>query len=126
MIDGRPSVLYDAVALLPAMIDDLIQESTARDFVADAFAHCEFIEFGIARKTCDAINGITEERRRDHEGPEGKPALDAGLLAAAQAVEHYEMSRYGTLRTWAEELGCQTPPSFFRRRSTKRKQRTRP
>lgn len=33
------------------------------------------------------------------------PALDAGLLAAAQAVEHYEMSRYGTLRTWAEELG---------------------
>jgi ferritin-like metal-binding protein YciE len=35
----------------------------------------------------------------------GSPALDAGLLAAAQAVEHYEMSRYGTLRTWAEELG---------------------
>jgi ferritin-like metal-binding protein YciE len=33
------------------------------------------------------------------------PALDAGLLAAAQGVEHYEMSRYGTLRTWAEELG---------------------
>ena len=33
------------------------------------------------------------------------PALDAGLLAAAQAVEHYEISRYGTLRTWAEELG---------------------
>ena len=33
------------------------------------------------------------------------PALDAGLLAAAQAVEHYEMARYGTLRTWAEELG---------------------
>ena len=35
----------------------------------------------------------------------GTPALDAGLLAAAQAVEHYEISRYGTLRTWAEELG---------------------
>jgi ferritin-like metal-binding protein YciE len=35
----------------------------------------------------------------------GSPALHAGLLAAAQAVEHYEMSRYGTLRTWAEELG---------------------
>ena len=33
------------------------------------------------------------------------PALDAGLLAAAQAVEHYEISRYGTLCTWAEELG---------------------
>ena len=35
----------------------------------------------------------------------GMPAHDAGLLAAAQAVEHYEMTRYGTLRTWAEELG---------------------
>jgi ferritin-like metal-binding protein YciE len=35
----------------------------------------------------------------------GKPALDAGLLAAAQAVEHYEISRYGTLKTWANELG---------------------
>jgi ferritin-like metal-binding protein YciE len=35
----------------------------------------------------------------------GMPALDAGLLAAAQAVEHYEISRYGTLSTWAEELG---------------------
>jgi ferritin-like metal-binding protein YciE len=35
----------------------------------------------------------------------GSPALDAGLLAAAQAVEHYEISRYGTFRTWAEELG---------------------
>jgi ferritin-like metal-binding protein YciE len=33
------------------------------------------------------------------------PALDAGLLAAAQAVEHYEMSRYGSLKTWASELG---------------------
>ena len=35
----------------------------------------------------------------------GAPALDAGLLAAAQAVEHYEIARYGTLRTWAAELG---------------------
>jgi ferritin-like metal-binding protein YciE len=35
----------------------------------------------------------------------GMPALDAGLLAAAQAVEHYEISRYGTLKTWAKELG---------------------
>ena len=35
----------------------------------------------------------------------GMPALDAGLVSAAQAVEHYEMARYGTLRTWAEELG---------------------
>jgi ferritin-like metal-binding protein YciE len=35
----------------------------------------------------------------------GAPALDAGLLGAAQAVEHYEIARYGTLKTWAAELG---------------------
>jgi ferritin-like metal-binding protein YciE len=35
----------------------------------------------------------------------GSPALDAGLLSGAQAVEHYEISRYCTLRAWAEELG---------------------
>jgi ferritin-like metal-binding protein YciE len=56
-------------------------------------------------KTCDAINGITDEGAEIMEEYEGAPALDAGLLAAAQAVEHYEISRYGTLRTWAEELG---------------------
>lgn len=56
-------------------------------------------------KTCDAIVGITEEGAEIMKDYKGSPALDAGLLAAAQAVEHYEISRYGTLRTWAEELG---------------------
>jgi ferritin-like metal-binding protein YciE len=56
-------------------------------------------------KTCDAILGITDEGAEIMEEYEGSAALDAGLLAAAQAVEHYEMSRYGTLRTWALELG---------------------
>jgi ferritin-like metal-binding protein YciE len=56
-------------------------------------------------KTCAAINGITEEGAEIMDEYKGTPALDAGLLASAQAVEHYEMTRYGTLRTWAEELG---------------------
>jgi ferritin-like metal-binding protein YciE len=56
-------------------------------------------------KTCDAINGITDEGAEVMTEYKGTPALDPGLLAAAQAVEHYEISRYGTLRTWAEELG---------------------
>jgi ferritin-like metal-binding protein YciE len=56
-------------------------------------------------KTCDAIMGILDEGKEIMDEYKGSPALDAGLLAAAQAVEHYEMSRYGTLRTWAEELG---------------------
>jgi ferritin-like metal-binding protein YciE len=56
-------------------------------------------------KTCHAIVGIVEEGQEIAKEYKGSPALDAGLLAAAQAVEHYEISRYGTLRTWAEELG---------------------
>lgn len=56
-------------------------------------------------KTCEAINGITKEGSEIMTDFKGMPALDAGLLAAAQAVEHYEISRYGTLRTWAQELG---------------------
>jgi ferritin-like metal-binding protein YciE len=56
-------------------------------------------------KTCDAINGILDEGKEIMTEFKGSPALDAGLLAAAQAVEHYEISRYGTLKTWADELG---------------------
>ena len=48
--------------------------------------------------------GITDEGAKIMKDYKGMPALDAGLLAAAHAVEHYEMSRYGTLRTWAKEL----------------------
>jgi ferritin-like metal-binding protein YciE len=55
-------------------------------------------------KTCDAINGILDEGKEIMTEFKGSPALDAGLLAAAQAVEHYEIARYGTLKTWAEEL----------------------
>jgi len=56
-------------------------------------------------KKCDAIEGILDEGKEIMEEYEGAPALDAGLLAAAQAVEHYEISRYGTLKTWANQLG---------------------
>jgi ferritin-like metal-binding protein YciE len=56
-------------------------------------------------KTCDAIMGILEEGQEIMKEYKGMPALDAGLLAAAQAVEHYEISRYGSLKTWATELG---------------------
>ncbi len=56
-------------------------------------------------KPCEGINGIAEEGAEIMKEFRGMPALDAGLVAAAQAVEHYEISRYGTLRTWAEQLG---------------------
>ena len=65
----------------------------------------ELIEKKPQGKTCPAIIGIIEEGQEIMKEYKGSPAHDAGLLAAAQAVEHYEISRYGTLRTWAEKLG---------------------
>jgi ferritin-like metal-binding protein YciE len=56
-------------------------------------------------KTCDAILGILEEGKSIIEDYKDTVALDAGLVAAAQAVEHYEIARYGTLKTWAAQLG---------------------
>ena len=56
-------------------------------------------------KKCAAIEGILEEGQEIIKEYKSSPALDAGLVSAAQAVEHYEIARYGTLRTWAEELG---------------------
>jgi ferritin-like metal-binding protein YciE len=57
------------------------------------------------RKTCDAIMGIIEEGQEVMKEFKGAPALDAGLFAAAQAVEHHEIARDGTLKTCAAELG---------------------
>lgn len=56
-------------------------------------------------KTCEAIKGILEEGEEVAEEFEGAEALDAGLIAAAQAVEHYEIARYGALKAWADRLG---------------------
>jgi ferritin-like metal-binding protein YciE len=56
-------------------------------------------------KTCEAILGIIEEGKSIMEEFKDTPALDAGLVSAAQAVEHYEIARYGTLKTWAKQMG---------------------
>lgn len=56
-------------------------------------------------KNCDAIMGILDESKEIMEDYADSKALDAGLLSAAQAVEHYEICRYGTLIAWAKELG---------------------
>jgi catalase len=93
MIDGCPSVLYDAIALLPAAaaIDDLLQESTPRDFVADAFAHCKFIGYGDAATPLFAKAGIAE-------------SLDEGcvLLNSSKDVAGF-VGMLGKLRLWARE-----------------------
>ena len=65
----------------------------------------ELIEKPARGKTCPAILGLVEEGQEVSKEFKNSPALDAGLLAGAQAVEHYEISRYGTLIAWAEQLG---------------------
>ena len=78
-------------------------------------------------KTCDAIMGIIEEGQDVMKEFKGAPALDAGLLAAAQAVEHYEIARYGTLKTWAAELGLKSSREVAgKQRSPRKRRRTRP
>jgi ferritin-like metal-binding protein YciE len=56
-------------------------------------------------KKCEAIDGLVKEGQEGMKEFKGSPALDAALLATAQAVEHYEISRYGTLIAWANQLG---------------------
>jgi ferritin-like metal-binding protein YciE len=58
-------------------------------------------------KKCPAIEGMIEEAQEVMQEFKGSQALDAGLIADAQSVEHYEITRYGTLRTWAQQLGMQ-------------------
>jgi len=64
-------------------------------------------------KTCDAILGILEEGKSIMDEFKGTVALDAGLVSSAQAVEHYEIARYGTLKTWAAQLGMKEAVSLL-------------
>ena len=94
MIDGGPSVLYDAVALLPAAdaIDDLLQESTVRDFIADAFAHCKFIGHVKAAVPLFEKAGIAEAD------------FDEGVVALASSKDTAGfVAQLGQLRVWSRE-----------------------
>lgn len=56
-------------------------------------------------KTCEAMNGIVAEMQEDVEDFGGTSAGDSVIIGCAQAIEHYEIARYGLLKTWAEQLG---------------------
>jgi ferritin-like metal-binding protein YciE len=73
----------------------------------------ELIRHPARGKTCDAINGMIDESQEVMKEFKGSAALDAGLLASAQAVEHYEISRYGTLKAWAAQLGLSEAVSLL-------------
>lgn len=65
----------------------------------------ELMDKSARGRTCEAIEGLVEEGKEVMSEAETGEVMDAGLIAAAQAVEHYEIARYGTLIAWAQELG---------------------
>ena len=65
-------------------------------------------------KTCAAMDGLVEEGEEIMEEYKDSPAADAALVAVAQAIEHYEISRYGTLAAWAKQLGNQEAERLLR------------
>jgi len=67
----------------------------------------ESLDESMKRKTCKAMQGLIEEGNEVMQEYKGSPAIDAALIAAAQKVEHYEIATYGTLCTWAEQMGHQ-------------------
>jgi len=73
----------------------------------------EMMGKAVRGKTCEAIQGLIEEGKEIIEEYADSDALDAGLVAANQAIEHYEISRYGSLRTWAEQLGMKKAAQLF-------------
>ena len=92
------------------MVEDLVEPDQALVGAAPNSRLQEVFEILGKRaqgKTCPAIDGILEEGEEMLDEFKGQPALDAALVSAAQAVEHYEIARYGTLRRWAETLGMQ-------------------
>ena len=93
MIDGGPSVLFDAVALLPseAGVEDLLREATARDFVADAFQHCKFIGYSETAFPLLEKAGIAND-------------MDEGVLVlASEASLTTFVEELGKLRIWGRE-----------------------
>jgi ferritin-like metal-binding protein YciE len=116
LIHGLQDIYYaeqQIIKSLPKMID----KATNRDLVAGLKSHLEETNKQVERlqkafeklgkqpsgTQCPAIDGIIKEA--DETAGEDKAVLDAAIVASAQAVEHYEMCRYGTLIVWAEELG---------------------
>lgn len=117
-IDGVKDIFY-AERKIVAALKKMIRGAQSQDLKTAFETHLQETEGQVERlvqvfeilgkpargKTCPAIDGIVEEGQEILEEFKDSPALDAGLLAAAQAVEHYEIARYGTLRNWARELG---------------------
>jgi ferritin-like metal-binding protein YciE len=111
-------VYYAENQILKAL-PDMMEKATNRELTSAFKSHLGETEKQVKRleqafeligekpkgTSCPAIQGIIDEANEIAGEVADKKVLDAALLAAAQAVEHYEITRYGTLIAWAEELG---------------------
>jgi ferritin-like metal-binding protein YciE len=119
--------LYYAENQIAKSLPDMIEKATNRELTTALKAHLGETEKQIQRleqvfellgeepegTDCPAIDGILEEAEEIAGEVADKQVLDAALIAAAQAVEHYEITRYGTLIAWAEELGRADAAKLF-------------
>ncbi|EAQ13759.1 MULTISPECIES: ferritin-like domain-containing protein [Maritimibacter] len=92
----------DSDDLKTAFEDHREETETQIENLEKVFEHLGLKARGV---TCDAINGILDEGKEIMEEADDPDTRDAGMIAAAQAVEHYEITRYGTLIAWAKTLG---------------------
>ena len=111
--------IYYAENQIVKSLPDMIDSATNRDLTAALKAHLGETENQVKRleqvfkllgeepegTDCPAIDGIIEEAQEIAGEVDDDRVLDAAIIAAAQAVEHYEMTRYGTLIAWAKDLG---------------------
>ena len=111
--------IYYAENQIKKALPDMIEKATNRELTAAFKAHLEETEKQIGRleqafqllnnepkgTACPAIDGIIKEANEVAGECDNKKVLDAALIAAAQAVEHYEITRYGSMIAWSEELG---------------------
>jgi ferritin-like metal-binding protein YciE len=112
LIHGLQDIYYAEQQILNAL-PKMMDKATNRDLVTGLKSHLEETNKQVERLEqvfeklgkCPAIDGIIKEADETAGGIEDKAVLDAAIIANAQAAEHYEMCRYGTLIAWAEELG---------------------
>jgi ferritin-like metal-binding protein YciE len=111
--------IYYAEHQITKALPKMIEKATNRDLAAGLKSHLEETNTQIERlqkvfqklgkepmaTDCPAIDGLIKEADATAAEIDDKAVLDAAIVASAQAVEHYEIARYGTLIAWAEELG---------------------
>jgi ferritin-like metal-binding protein YciE len=88
--------------LAEAFRSHLAETETHVDRLKQVFAS---LDEKVKTKTCKAMKGLVEEGSELMEELKGSSAIDAGLIAAGQKVEHYEIASYGSVRAWAEQMG---------------------